>query len=652
MSELPSIRYQLISYYVLWLPPAAVSLALKFVMLHTTGIRAMGLALDRTPADKATRLFPSLFAFWETISVYREDYLLGVLIVPAVVFSLILLLPARVRLWTAAVISTLYTVFLIGQLNVYLDLGGFLSMGMFKESLRWVAGHPEDFEVYVALHLYRAAWMAGFAATLSVALTSQSLHRRWIKLPRTGQRIVFNGSALLLCGFGAATWVADLPSSRMHTSAQRYILQSLLPSLNQVSRFDQLGHEKLQVEYQELVVASDPSKESEYWAVARNYNVVYFVLETIPHRLLDLGADLDDLPNIRRLREASWIALDNYSTSALSNRALFSLFSSMYAPPVGPVVDAPNRRVECLLQRLRHAGYETVIYLPEYLPLQWEGWMLEAVGFGQRKVAEEIAADPPQAVERWRVRKWFDAYALRLLTDDIQRWAQQERRFVAAFAPQIGHAPWPDIREDGVERDLWERGREIVALEDQLLGELISTLEEVRVLDRTLIILTADHGVRHWGEDPEFPAGRPGEDAFHVPLMIYAPGVLTSPREIDWTTSHIDVSPTLATLLGINEGRGMEQGGQIWDPANRNRTIYFWAHVLEQVRGYGGPRHFALWNGLLDAVYVNARPQFDRSTQVPTTSPLHEDVVTSIRTLEDLQRAWLRQRVSINWASE
>lgn len=617
-------------------------MSLKFVMLHTTGILATGLALNRTPADEATNLFPSLFTFWEMISFYREDYLLGVLIVPAAVFGLIFLLPAKFRLWIAALISALYTVFLIGQLNVYLDLGGFLSIEMLKDGLRWAAGHPEDFENYVAPHLYRIAWMAAFLAMLSVALGSQSLYRRWIELPRAGQRILFYFPALMLCGFGAAAWMVELPSSSMHTSAARYILRVLLPDFDEFSRFDRLGPEKLQAEYREFVLASDPSKDSKYWAAARDYNVIYFVLETIPHRLLDLGADLDDLPNIRRLRGASWVALDNYATSALSNRALFSLFSSMYAPPAGPVVDAPNRTMESLVRHLKNEGYETVVYLPEYLPLTWERWMFEALGFSRRKVAEEIASDPPREVERWRMRKWFDAHALNTLTDDIKRWAQQDRRFVAAFAPQIGHAPWPDIHEDGVERDLWVRGRDIVVLEDQLLGKLISALEEVGLLDRSLIIFTADHGIRHWGEDPEFPAGRPGEDAFHVPLMIYAPGVLASPHEINWTTSHIDVAPTVATLLGINEGRAMEQGGQIWDPALRNRTVYFWAHVLEQIRGYGGPKHFALWNGLLDAVYVNARPQFDPLTQVPRASALHESVSTNIRTFEDLQRAWLR----------
>ena len=637
-----SIRYQLISCYILWLPAAAVSMSLKFVMLHTTGILATGLALNRTPTDESTNLFPALFSFWEMGSFYREDYVLGVLIIPAVLLGLVLLLPAKVRLWIAALISTLYSAFLIGQLNVYLDLGGFLSLEMLKDGLRWAAGHPEDFENYVAPHLYRIAWMAAFLAMLSVALGSQSLYRRWIELPRAGQRILFYFPALMLCGFGAAAWMVELPSSSMHTSAARYILRALLPDFDEFSRFDRLGPEKLQAEYRKSVLASDPSKDSEYWAAAQNYNLIYFVLETIPHRLLDLGADLQDVPNLRRLRQASWVALNHYSTSALSNRALFSLFSSIYAPPSGAVVDAPSRRIKGLVRRLKNEGYETVLYLPESLPLAWERWMFEALGFSRREVAEETAPDPPREVERWRIRKWFDAYALNTLANDIKRWARQDRRFVAAFAPQIGHAPWPDIREDGVERDLWMRGREIVVLEDQLVGQLISTLEEVGLLDRTLIIFTADHGIRHWAEDPQFPAGRPGDDSFHVPLMIYAPGVLTSPHEISWTTSHIDVAPTLAALLGIKGGREMEQGAQIWDPALRNRTVYFWAHVLEQIRGYGGPKHFALWNGLLDVVYVNARPQFDPSTQVPRASALHESVSTNIRTFEDLQRAWLR----------
>ena len=80
----------------------------------------------------------------------------------------------------------------------------------------------------------------------------------------------------------------------------------------------------------------------------------------------------------------------------------------------------------------------------------------------------------------------------------------------------------------------------------------------------------------------------------------------------------------------------------MWDSSLQSRTVYFWAHIIEQVRGYRAPEHFALWNGLLDVVYVNARPRFDLSTQVPRTSALHQNVSTNIRTFEDLQRAWLR----------
>ena len=92
--------------------------------------------------------------------------------------------------------------------------------------------------------------------------------------------------------------------------------------------------------------------------------------------------------------------------------------------------------------------------------------MFEALGFSRRKVAEEIASDPPREAERWRMRKWFDAHALNTLTDDIKRWAQQDRRFVAAIAPQIGHAPLLKRGRAGTKRNVHrfkEAGRVVEA---------------------------------------------------------------------------------------------------------------------------------------------------------------------------------------------
>ena len=647
MSRSKSILYELISFYVMWLPVAMVSLFLKLVMLHLIGMRGAGFALGRESLGESPDVLPSFFSFWETASFYREDYVLACIVVPLVVFSSVFLVRERFRVWVVALLSIVSFVFLVTQMNVYMDLGGFLSFEKLEEGARWVFVHPDDFQNYLAPHLGGVFWGIVFILGAAFVFASQPPRQYWAKLGFKGQRMVFGLMVLTVCGLGVRVWMVDLPVSSMHGSVYGYIVKAFLPdSYKNASSFDGREPQDLHAAYRNIVQTPESSCRADYHAAAQGYNIIYFVLETAPHRLVDLTSDeLDDLPNLRPLREASWVASQHFTTSSLSDRSLFSIFSSVYPPASGPVLDTPGRKAPGIVQRLKKEGYETAIYIPMTLHLDWERWMLEAVGFENRKVAEQIATDISKDREVWQWVHELDLIALDMLQDDIRRHAKENRPFVAAYAPQVGHAPWPDTRPEQGERDLWVLGREVVALQDDALGDLMDTLDQAGVAESTIIVFTGDHGIRHWVEDPAFPAGRPGGDSFHVPMMIHVPGVLQTTHQTEWVTSHIDVSPTLACFLGVGTGGELQQGAPMWDSRLRNRTVYFWAHMIEQVRGYRAPEHFALWNGLLDTVYVNAEAQFDNSHQVRQASDLHQTVASKIETIEDLQRAWLRAAI-------
>ena len=51
-----------------------------------------------------------------------------------------------------------------------------------------------------------------------------------------------------------------------------------------------------------------------------------------------------------------------------------------------------------------------------------------------------------------------------------------------------------------------------------------------------------------------------------MPLRIYAARATADYMSIPWLTSHIDVTPTILDLLGIDRSREFEQGDAIWDP--------------------------------------------------------------------------------------
>jgi Sulfatase len=112
------------------------------------------------------------------------------------------------------------------------------------------------------------------------------------------------------------------------------------------------------------------------------------------------------------------------------------------------------------------------------------------------------------------------------------------------------------------------------AIADRMIGDLIKRLRDAGIYDRSLLLVTADHGM----------AFNPGEPArasvtsttaapvLWVPLFIKRPGQRApSTTDINW--EHVDLVPTIADIMGFRVPWSME--GVSWaDPsvARRPRT--------------------------------------------------------------------------------
>jgi choline-sulfatase len=87
---------------------------------------------------------------------------------------------------------------------------------------------------------------------------------------------------------------------------------------------------------------------------------------------------------------------------------------------------------------------------------------------------------------------------------------------------------------------------------DKHLGEVLGALEASRFADNTVIIFTSDHGDllgSHGGLFQKWYMAY--EEALHVPFVVVPPGA-PAPRSIPIPTSHIDLTPTILGLAGID----------------------------------------------------------------------------------------------------
>jgi Sulfatase len=140
--------------------------------------------------------------------------------------------------------------------------------------------------------------------------------------------------------------------------------------------------------------------------------------------------------------------------------------------------------------------------------------------------AEALIVDLEQTGSRFedgvRRQLWqrlaLDFQALERVKADITAAIRAGERYAIMFFPEIGHAPWFALHgEDTV----MGRGRALMRLQDAWLHELFETVKRSGRLERTVIAVTADHGLRTRAEDPALTIGRLSDDMFRVPLLIY-----------------------------------------------------------------------------------------------------------------------------------
>ncbi len=99
-------------------------------------------------------------------------------------------------------------------------------------------------------------------------------------------------------------------------------------------------------------------------------------------------------------------------------------------------------------------------------------------------------------------------------------------------------------------RNLMRQYYGMVKCIDDNVGKLLSTLKEEGLLDRTLIVFTADHGDL-CGEHGRLNKGVPYEGSARVPFLMYCPGSITPGTRIDAALSNVDFFPTVMSLLQV-----------------------------------------------------------------------------------------------------
>ncbi len=155
------------------------------------------------------------------------------------------------------------------------------------------------------------------------------------------------------------------------------------------------------------------------------------------------------------------------------------------------------------------------------------------------------------------------------LTDEVLKFMEsnRDRPFFVYYPDHAVHAPYkpkPDLvkkyqakaARSGDRRDDPDYAATIEAV-DQNVGRILDRLEQLKLLDDTLVIFTSDNG-----GTPQYTAplngskGQLYEGGIRVPLVVAGAGVAQAGRTSDVPVASVDLYPTLVDLAGLRPLQG------------------------------------------------------------------------------------------------
>lgn len=322
-------------------------------------------------------------------------------------------------------------------------------------------------------------------------------------------------------------------------------------------------------------------------------DVVLIVLDTVrAANVSAYGYERPTTPNFDALAEQGALFLDATSPSTWSLASHASLFTGLFPSSHGAHAESMILRagIPTLAESLEGAGYETRCFtsnafispalgLTRGFRHTDEAWrdggagrtfnfafrLLDLLGFGTQDkggaaVVESFArwADetPSDGRPNFVFINFIEAhFPYHQLPDAyLERFSESSRSELRALSMELmaaqfgGPAPPEPERAARLAADMYDGG---ILYTDALLGGIVESIRRRGTLDRTLLIVMADHG-EMLGEHGSYGhSSALYEPGIHVPLMLRYPPLIPAGTRVETPVSTVGVFATVLDVLGL-----------------------------------------------------------------------------------------------------
>lgn len=303
---------------------------------------------------------------------------------------------------------------------------------------------------------------------------------------------------------------------------------------------------------------------SQEWEKPGGPNIILIVVDCLrADHVSSYGYNRETSPHIDKLAATGLLFKKAYTCAPWTKPAIAALFSSLYPNKHNTIVGAAAlpARIPTLAEILRNSGYRTYIF-----------------NAGNSTVGEKFnfyqGFDTFFETERWSaiVTDQFLAQMADAVGEKFFAYIHymdlhlpyNKNEYNNAFTGDIEHyflippyIHWEIIRTATAANAFPEPDKQYltalydgqIKYVDSSINKIISYLKKKKMLENTVVIITADHGEEFW-DHANFEHGHTMyNELLHIPLIMA--GEKFKPAVIETPVSIIDIFPTVLELAGI-----------------------------------------------------------------------------------------------------
>ena len=436
------------------------------------------------------------------------------------------------------------------------------------------------------------------------------------------------GPRLILCTLGTFNLLAlyagqaeSRPATNFDTPALVQMWRGLMPSVAAVSLQDR------QQELDKLAFHCEPhALQSGKNANPGKRNFILFIMETLPYDVFARGHGTE-FATFDEMGRSGYTALQHYSTYPFTSYARFSIFTGLYPsyrlektlPLGGP------HPYQSFFSSLVGDGYDFKVFDPVKARYEVDDWVVKQMA------GEVLDAEGGDSVQQ------KDELVLHKLIDNISLAAANKMPFAYAYLPQLTHGPW--LPPGASKEQLYSEGLDRLKQLDKSLAAIVAALKQKGLYRETVIVVTADHGLRTRKEAGFLKTTVLNDVSYHVPMIVHDP-LMNRAVTINTVTSHLDISPTLQCLYREGAPAIQTQGKVMTMTAPGKQTLFFGGAWYNGSDGMWDGKGFYSFNRQLDMVWKSERFDFDEARPLQA-SPLSKSVTKVFEHQGSIQEALL-----------